>query len=124
MVKVEVVMDERALLERAMFNLRLIKLSWGLFFILIGANWILESLDKINVDQMWALIYAESGGILLLLNLLRIILKLNISRFTTGLGFLGVLMGVVNYNAPDSISIWAAAILIIGFSMLLGALKR
>ncbi len=124
MVKVEVVMDERALLARAMLNLRLIKLSWALFFILIGASWILENLEKINGDQMWALIYAGSGGILLLLNLLRIILKLNISRFTTGLGFLGVLMGVVNYYALDSISIWAAAILIIGFSMLLGALKR
>ncbi|TAN45564.1 MAG: hypothetical protein EPN24_02140 [Candidatus Methanoperedens sp.] len=124
MAKVEVVMDERALLARAMLNLRLIKLSWALFFILIGASWILESLEKINGDQMWALIYAGSGGILLLLNLLRIILKLNISRFTTGLGFLGVLMGVVNYNSPNSISIWAAAVLIIGFSMLLGALKR
>lgn len=124
MVKVEVVMDERALLARAMLNLRLIKLSWALFFILIGASWILENLEKINGDQMWALIYAGSGGILLLLNLLRFIFKIPISRFTTGLGFLGVLMGVVNYNAPDSISIWAAAILIIGFSMLLGALKR
>ena len=124
MAKVEVVMDERALLARAMLNLRLIKLSWALFFILFGASWILESLEKINGDQMWALIYAGSGGILLLLNLLRIILKLNISRFTTGLGVLGVLMGVVNYYAPDSISIWAASVLIIGFSMLLGALKR
>ncbi|TRZ92414.1 MAG: hypothetical protein D4R88_00310 [Methanosarcinales archaeon] len=124
MVKVEVVMDDRALLARAMLNLRLIKLSWALFFILIGVSWILESLSQLGSTQKWALIYAGSGVILLLLNLLRYIFKIPASRFTTGLGFLGVLMGVANYYAPDSISIWAAAILIIGFSMLLGALKR
>ncbi len=124
MVKVEVVMDERALLARAMLNLRLIKLSWALFLILIGASWILENLEKIKGDQMWALIYAGSGGILLLLNLLRIIFKLNISRFTIGLGVLGVLMGVGNIYAPGSISIWAAVVLIIGLSMLIGALKK
>lgn len=124
MVKVEVVMDERALLARAMLNLRLIKLSWALFFILFGASWILESLYQLESTQKWALIYAGTGAILLLLNLLRSIFKIPISRFTTGLGVLGVLMGMVNYYAPDSISIWAASVLIIGFSMLLGALKR
>lgn len=124
MIKVEVVMDERALLARAMLNLRLIKLSWALFLILIGASWILENLEKINGDKMWALIYAGSGGILLLLNLLRISFKLNISRFTIGLGVLGVLMGVGNIYAPGSISIWAAIVLIIGLSMLLGAIKK
>jgi len=124
MVKVEVVMDEKALLSRAMLNLRLIKLSWAFFFILIGASWILESLFKVESTQKWALVYAGTGGILLLLNLLRYIFKIPISRFTTGLGVLGVFVGVVNYNAPDSISIWAAALLIIGFGMLLGALKR
>jgi len=124
MVKVEVMMDERALLARAMLNLRLIKLSWALFFILIGTSLILENLKEINGDQMWALIYAGGGGILLLLNLLRYIYKLKISRFTIGLGVIGVLMGVGNYYAPDSISIWAAIVLIIGFGMLLGALKK
>lgn len=124
MVKVEVIMDERALLARAMLNLRLIKLSRALFLILIGTSWILENLKKINGDQMLAIIYAGSGGILLLLNLMRIIFKLNISRFTIGLGVLGVLMGVGNIYAPGSISIWAAIVLIIGLSMLLGALKK
>jgi len=124
MVKVEVMMDEGALLARAMFNLRLIKLSWALFFILIGASWILESLYELESTQKWALVYAGTGAILLLLNLLRYIFKIPVSRFTTGLGVLGVFMGVANYYAPDSISIWAAAILIIGFSMLLGAVKR
>ncbi|MBU4077005.1 MAG: hypothetical protein KKI06_09920 [Euryarchaeota archaeon] len=124
MVKVEVVMDERALLARAMLNLRLIKLSWALFLILIGASWILESLKKISGDQMWALLYAGTGIILLLLNLLRVIFKLNFSRFTIGLGVLGVLMGVGNIYSPGTISIWAAIVLIIGLSMLLGALKK
>lgn len=124
MVKVEVVMDERALLARAMLNLRLIKLSWALFFILIGASWILNSAKSINDENMQALIYSGTGGILLLLNLLRIIFKINISRFTIGLGFLGILIGVGNYYKQDSISIWAALVLIIGFSMLFGALKR
>ncbi len=124
MVKVEVVMDEKGLLARAMLNLRLIKLSWALFFILIGTSWILENLKIITGDQMWALIYAGSGGILLLLNLMRYIYKLNISRFTVGLGVIGVLMGAGNYYAPGKISIWAAIVLIIGFGMLLGALKK
>jgi hypothetical protein len=124
MVKVEVVMDEKALLSRAMLNLRLIKLSWALFLILIGTSWILVKLPWINGDQMWALIYVGSGGILLLLNLLRYIYKLNISRFTIGLGVIGILNGVGNYYAPGSIPIWAAVVLIIGFSMLLGALKK
>jgi len=61
MVKVEVVMDERTFLARAMLNLRLIKLSWALFFILIGVSWILENLKKINGDQMSALIYTEAA---------------------------------------------------------------
>jgi hypothetical protein len=107
-----------------MLNLRLIKLSWALFFILIGASWILESLSQLESTQKWAFIYAGTGTILLLLNLLRFLFKIPVGRFTTGLGFLGVLMGVANYYAPGSISIWAAAILIIGFSMLLGALKK
>ncbi|MBU3967648.1 MAG: hypothetical protein KKG76_09790 [Euryarchaeota archaeon] len=124
MVKVEVVMDERALLARAMLNLKLIKISWALFFILIGASWILENLDKINNAMMWALIYAGSGAILLLLNLLRYFYKFNISRFTIGLGVLGVLMGVGNIYSPGTISIWAAIVLIIGLSMLLGAIKK
>jgi len=124
MVKVEVVMDENALLARAMLNLRLIKISWALFLILIGASWILNSAEVIKSDQMWALVYAGSGGILLLLNLLRYIYKLKISRFTIGLGVIGVLMGVGNYFAPGKFSIWAAVVLIIGFSMLFGALKK
>ncbi|MDP3104121.1 MAG: hypothetical protein Q8M95_05890 [Candidatus Methanoperedens sp.] len=124
MVKVEVIMDEKALLARAMLNLRLIKLSWALFLILIGASWILESLKKISGDQMWALLYAGTGIILLLLNLLRVIFKLNFSRFTIGLGVLGVLMGVGNIYSPGTISIWAAIVLIIGLSMLLGAIKK
>ncbi len=124
MVKVEVVMDEKRLLARAVLNLRLIKLSWALFFILIGTSWILGNLKEINGDQMWALIYAGSGGILLLLNLIRYIYKLDISRFTIGLGAIGVLMGAGNYYAPGSIPILAAIVLIIGFGMLLGALKK
>ncbi len=124
MVRVEVVMDEKALLARAVLNLRLIKLSWALFLILIGASWILENLHRINSVEMWALIYAGTGGILLLLNILRIIFKLNASRFTIGLGILGVLLGAGNYYAPGNISIWAAIVLVIGLSMLLGALRR
>ncbi len=124
MVKVEVVMDEKALLARAMLNLRLIKLSWALFFILIGTSWILENLKNITGTQKWALIYAGGGGILLLLNLLRYIYKLKISRFTIGLGVIGILKGAVDYYAPGSVSIWAPIVLIIGFSLLLGALKK
>ncbi len=73
MVKVEVMMDEKALIAKHMLNLKLIKLSWALFFILIGGSWILESLQRIDNSQKWALIYAGSGGILLLLNLLRVV---------------------------------------------------
>ena len=72
MVKVEVVMDEKTLLARHMLNFKLIKLSWALFFILIGGSWILESLQKNRQPQKWGIIYAGSGVILLLLNLLRI----------------------------------------------------
>ncbi|KPQ41852.1 MAG: hypothetical protein MPEBLZ_03591 [Candidatus Methanoperedens nitroreducens] len=48
MAKVEVVMDEKALFARRMLNFKLVKLSWALFFILIGGSWILESLKKID----------------------------------------------------------------------------
>ncbi|MDD5474323.1 MAG: hypothetical protein PHU34_09290 [Candidatus Methanoperedens sp.] len=40
MVKVEVMMDEKALLARHLMNLKLIKLSWALFFILIGGSFL------------------------------------------------------------------------------------
>ncbi|VVB85004.1 Uncharacterised protein [uncultured archaeon] len=124
MVKVEVVMDERALIARAMLNLRLVKLSWALFFILIGGTWILDSIYPIFSVQIWTFIYAGSGAILLLLNLLRFVFKITVSRFTTGLGLLGVIMGAGNYLVPGGISIWAAIVLVIGFSMLLGTLRK
>ncbi len=85
MAKVEVVMDEKALLARHMLNFKLVKLSWALFFILIGGSWILESLKKIDNTQKWGIIFAGCGAILLLLNLMRIAWKINISDFTTGL---------------------------------------
>jgi hypothetical protein len=124
MVKVEVVMDEKTFLARQMLNLRLVKLSWALFFILIGGSWILESIGKVSNAQKWSLIYAGSGAILLLLNLLRIIWKMNISRFTVGLGTLGLVIGVANYYALGGISIWAAAVLIIGVFMLFEVLRK
>ncbi|MFZ3058449.1 MAG: hypothetical protein WA102_01810 [Candidatus Methanoperedens sp.] len=124
MVKVEVVMDEKALLAKHVLNLKLIKFSWALFFILIGGSWILESLNKIDNTQKWALIYAGTGGILLLLNLLRIIWKLNISKFTIGLGALGVLLGAAKYYTLPDFSTWAAVVLIIGIFMLFEVLRK
>lgn len=124
MVKVEVVMDEKALIARNMLNLKLIKLAWALFFILIGSTWTLESLKRINDTQQWAFIYAGSGGILLLLNILRILWSINISKFTVGLGALGVVLGIVKYYELGDISYWAAAILIIGIFMLFEVLRK
>ncbi len=124
MVKVEVMMDEKALIAKHMLNLKLIKLSWALFFILIGGSWILESLQRIDNTQKWALIYAGSGGILLLLNLLRVVWRLDISKFTIGLGALGVLFGAAKYYALPDFSIWAAVVLIIGIFMLFEVLRK
>jgi hypothetical protein len=124
MVKVEVVMDEKALLARHMLNHRLVKFSWALFFILIGGSWILESMHRIDTTQKWALIYAGSGGILLLLNLLRIIWRLNVSKFTVGIGALGLLLGAAKYYALGDFSIWAAVVLIIGFFMLFEVMRK
>jgi len=123
MVKVEVVMDEKALHARYMWNFKLVKLSWALFFILIGGSFMLASLGKIEDFQKWPIIYAGSGAILILLNLLRIIWKMNISKFTTWLGAAGLLFGVAAlYNIE--ISTWAAAILIIGLIMLIEVIKK
>lgn len=124
MVKVEVMMDEKTVIARHMQNLKLIKLSWALFFILIGGSWILESMNRIDNTQKWALIYAGGGVILLLLNLLRIIWKLDISKFTIGLGALGVLFGAAKYYALPDFSIWAAVVLIIGIFMLFEVLRK
>ena len=124
MVKVEVVMDEKGFLARSMLNLKLIKLSWALFFILLGGSWILESIQSIDNSQKWALIYAGSGAILLLLNLLRIIWKVNISKFTIGLGTLGLIFGAATYYKLNGFSIWAAIILIIGVFMLFEVLRK
>lgn len=123
-MKVEVVMDEKALQAKHMLNFKLVKLSWALFFILIGGSWILESLQKINNSQKWGLIYAGSGAILILLNLLRITWKINISKFTTWLGAIGLLFGIATYFKFDNFSIWAAAILVIGLIMLLEVFRK
>src|SRR5574341_79225 len=115
MVKVEVVMDEKAFIAKQMVNLRLIKLSWALFFILVGGSWILESLGRVSNPQKWALIYTGGGAILLLLNFLRIIWKINISRFTIGLGALGLVIGIGRYYTMGNFSFWtevATAVLI------------
>ena len=123
MAKVEVVIDEKALLARRMLNFKLVKLSWALFFILIGGSWILESLKKIDSTQKWGIIYAGSGAILLLLNLMRIAWKINISKFTTWLGTLLLLYGIATFYKFD-FSIWAAAILVIGLIMLLEVFRK
>jgi len=123
MVTVEVVMDEKALHARYMWNFKLMKLSWALFFILIGGSFILESLQKIDNSQKWAIIYSGSGAILLLLNLLRIVWKINISKFTTWLGAVGLLFGIATLYKLD-FSIWSAAILIIGLIMLIEVLRK
>ncbi len=127
MVKVEVVMDEKAVLAKRAIDFKLVKLSWALFFILIGASWILESLHRIDSKQMWAFIYAGSGGILLLLNMLRIVWNINISKFTVGLGTLGILVGMAQYYTNSNFSIWAAvaaAVLIIGVFMLFEVIRK
>ena len=124
MVKVEVLMDEKTLLARHMLNLRLVKLSWALFFILIGGSWILENIHSINNTQKWALIFAGSGAILLMLNLLRVVWRLNTSKFTIGLGMLGLLLGAAKYYALPDFSILAAAALIIGVLMLFEVVRR
>lgn len=124
MVKVEVMMDEKALIAKHMLNLKLIKLSWALFFILIGGSWILESLQRIDNSQKWALIYAGSGGILFLLNILRVVWRLDISKFTIGLGALGLLFGAAKYYSLPDFSIWAAVVLIIGIFMLFEVLRK
>jgi hypothetical protein len=124
MVKVEVLMDEKAVYAKNMLNQRLVKLSWALFFILVGGSWILENIQRIDNAQMQALIYAGSGTILLLLNVLRIIWKVQISRFSVGLGVLGIMLGIAKYYTLGNISILAAILLIIGVFMLFEALKR
>jgi hypothetical protein len=124
MVKVEIVMDEKAILARHMLNLKLIKFSWALFFILIGGSWILESLHSISNTEKWAFIYAGSGAILLLLNLLRVIWRLNVSRFTVGLGVLGLVFGAANYYKLGEFSIWAAVVLIVGVFMLFEVMRK
>ena len=123
MAKVEVVMDEKALLARHMLNFKLIKLSWALFFILIGGSWILESLQKIDNPQKWGIIYAGCGAILLLLNMLRIAYKINISDFTTWLGIVGLILGIAKYFNFE-FEIWATIILIFGIKMLLGVFRK
>ncbi len=117
-------MDEKAVYAKNMLNLRLVKLSWALFFILVGGSWILENVQRIDNTQMWALIYAGSGAILLLLNVLRVIWKINISRFSIGLGALGLMLGIAKYYALGNISILAAILLIIGIFMLFEVLRR
>lgn len=123
MVKVEVVMDEKALIARSMLNLKLIKLSWALFFILLGGSWILENIHWINDTQKWSLILGGSGGILLLLNGLRIVWGINISRLSTGLGALGLLLGIARYYTLN-FSIPAAIALIIGIFLLFDIMRK
>lgn len=124
MAKVEVVMDEKALAAKNRLNSKLTKLSWALFFILIGSSWILESIHQIDNDRKWALIYAGSGAILLLLNMLRVAWKIDISKFTIGLGVLGLLLGITKYYTLGDFSILAGAVLIIGIFMLFEVLRK
>jgi hypothetical protein len=122
-MKVEVLMDEKALYARHMLNFKLVKLSWALLLILIGGSWILESLKQIDNSQKWGIIYAGCGIILLLLNLMRIAWKINISKFTIWLGTLGLLFGIAKFIKYD-FSIWAAAILILGFILLFEVFRK
>jgi hypothetical protein len=124
MVKVEVMMDEKAILARNMLHAKLIKLSFALFFMLLGGSWFLESINKIDADQKWALIIAGTGGIFLLLNLLRVIFKIKVSKFTVILGVIGVMIGVSKYYLLPNFSIWAAVLLIIGVFMFFEVIRK
>ncbi len=124
MVKVEVMMDEKSIYARTMLHAKLIKLSFALFFILLGGSWILESTHMIDSNQQWAFMYAGTGGILLLLNLLRVFFKINISKFTIALGTIGVLIGFSKYYLLPDISIWAAVLLLIGAFMLFEVIRK
>ncbi len=123
MVKVEVVMDEKTLIAKHMLNYRLMKLSWALFFIILGGSFILESAGTIDNTQKWIIIFVGSGSVLLLLNVLRIFWHIEIGRFSTGLGVMGLLLGIARYYSLD-VSIWPALALIIGIYMLLGLFKK
>lgn len=122
MAKVEVLMDEKAHAARNQLNYKLIKFSWAIFFILVGGSWILENIGAVDNTEKWAVIYAGSGVILLSLNLLRTTWKLKTSRFSTGLGVLGLLLGAGKFLDIGGISIWATVVLIIGFFMLFDVL--
>lgn len=124
MVKVEVMMDEKSMLARTMLHAKLIKLSFALFFILIGGSWFLESINKIDADQKWALIIAGTGGIFLLLNLLKVFFKIKTSKFTVTLGALGLLIGVSKYYLLPEFSVWAAVLLIIGVFMFFEVIRK
>lgn len=123
MVKVEVLMDEKTLIAKHMLNYRLKKLSWALFFIILGGSFILESAGTINNTQKWIIIFAGIGSVLLLLNALRIFWHIEISSFSTGLGIMGLLLGIARYYSLD-VSIWPALALVIGIYILLGLIKN
>jgi len=95
----------------------------GIVFYSYWGSWILESLRNIDNTQKWGLIYAGSGAILLLLNLLRIIWKINISKFTIWLGAVGLLYGIATLYNFDFLT-WAVAILIIGIIMLVEVFRK
>ncbi|NJD77375.1 MAG: hypothetical protein FIB08_09820 [Candidatus Methanoperedens sp.] len=123
MVKVEVVMDEKTLIARHMLNYRLKKLSWALFFIILGGSFILESAGTIDNNQKWIIILAGSGSVLILLNALRIFWHIEISNFSVGLGITGLLLGIARYYSLD-VPIWPAMAMIIGIYILLGLTKK
>ncbi len=69
----------------------LTSVAWGIFVILIGGLWIAAEMTKIDVTAYFAL---GVGLILIGLNLARRSIGARMSKFSLGLGIIGLIVGL------------------------------
>ena len=97
---------------------RLQNISWAFFLIMIGGLWIVPQ-DKLPKGT-WMV---GVGIIMLGLNLARYINKIKVSRFTTILGILGVILGVSSFYGLN-LPLVPLVVILIGINILIDATKK
>jgi len=99
--------------EKAALNRRLETAFWGLFLIILGGWWLIP--DEVAPKGLWSV---AVGLLLLGLNAVRYFSKIHMSGFTTFLGILSVLGGIIELVGWANLN-GALLLLVLGATLIL-----
>jgi hypothetical protein len=106
--------------DQKSLNKQLETVSWGLFFVGLGLIWAIQSIYQTDIKGGGFILI---GALLIGLNIIRIIKKIPISKFTTFIGIIVFLIGISDF-AGFKLPLFETIIILIGLFIVLGALSK